>query len=231
MSKKMMVTRRCYNVVKLDADIWHEIGRYIESKYDDISISIEREDGTDIADSMGFAYGIVCEHTEEIKYISIKANSEDEEMELDFKARGEGARYSMNFEEACRDKESYRAAQIFSDKLLSLAQASTNMVRLSSIMFYYTFVYIAMVVLRTTEINRWLVYLLLLILAVAALLLDFYVYNPVLERWIYKGQRVQLWVDDEAIARYRRMNTISKVAGWSIFFTACLVMLLVTFNI
>lgn len=218
-------------MVKLDAGIWHEIRKYIESKYDDISISINSEDGTDIADSMGFAYGIVCEHTEKIKHISIKANSEDEEFELDFKAKREGARYSMHFETVCKDKESCRAAQIFSDKILSMAQASTNMVRLSSIMFYYTVFYIAMVVLRTTEINRWLVYLLMLIFAVAALLLDFYVYNPVLERWIYKNQRVQFWMDDDAIARYRRMNTISKVVGWSIFFTACLVMLLVTFNI
>ncbi|MEX1376545.1 MAG: hypothetical protein AB1Z23_03615 [Eubacteriales bacterium] len=230
MEKRIKFARSCYSVVKMDEHIWSEISRYLQSKYDEISVSIERDDETDIADSMGFAYDIVREHSDKIIHLKIKAISDDEECQLVFRTKREKTGYSMRYEEKCRDKEAYREAQIFSDKLLSMVQASTNMIRLSSIVFFYTVFYIAMVILRENLMNRWFVYVMLAASAAIAVLLDFYVYNPMLEDWLYSGQRVQFWVDEASIAKYKNMNRKGKAAGWLIFFSACLVMLLVTFN-
>ena len=224
MSKQKEVIRRCYNVVKLDKDIWNYIEGYINSNYKKVSVTIVRDESIDVIDGMTLAYNVICEHSYEIKSIDVFATNNNETFEMKFRTIRGRPKYSMCIKVVCKDSDTANEVRILADNLMIKTQASHNLIRISSIIFFYLIIYSLMVLLKLNIMSKWIVYSMFFTVSAAAMLIDIYIYNPLMEDAIYGKRRVQFWVDEESIVRYKKVNRRSAFIGW-IFVAISLIVL------
>jgi len=211
--KQHKIIKRGYYVVRIDTKIWYKIKKFIHSNYSKMSITIEREDSVDVLDGMDLAFKIIKEHTAHINKIIIQANNNNESAELILNTKRLGQKWSIYISFTYNDPERGRELRILADSLIVSTRVSTNLIRISAVFYFYAILIYLMDLVNLDILHKWFFLPSLAAVIIWGVLIDFYIYSPIMEDLLYGRQRVEFWLDDESIKKYKHLKIRGTTIG------------------